>query len=1028
MFLKRKSAARSATAAEPVSEPTTEPVSSASNQEKAKTGASDKDRAKGFRAAVFPVAVIETDEEENEPSDDGTALRNVTKLESVFAKQPSTAPVATPVAAPFAAPVAAPFAAPVAAPVAAEAQPTKLTPAACAKLPPPAPSPGKQPVSQPVDIKQPPTAVRNRNTGLQQNRPIFQRPVLDTIPSAQELESGELPFSLSLTNNPGAGVTSPPTVTTPGGSSFSSFILSLVTPRGSQRPASSATASSQSAASSVYSLSDSDVDSDSDEESEEEETVEGAGGEEDGGWSKLASVGKSVSFEGRKTAVQSGGAGFWNRKRWLSFSPRSASAARACARAVAAVDGGNGDGDGCDGRGAKCVKSTPSSSYTSPSKRLVTSPDAASESGSVNSAPAGGSGGGSDAGLGGTFGGGLRAGGRIKSGARMGMLSRSMSERLPPLTPLATVLDCDMPLTWTASLDPDLWAVPEHGPHGGGGTAGECSSCDRWRGEKTWPQEKDKDDKLAARRPRRIELPARNATGPASAPVAGDAAVASPPAVTPPAVTPRLPELTEESFLLSEATRAAVFKHLPATVSSRKWVLLYSTVKHGISLLTLYRRASMLPGPCLLVVSDSAGTIFGAFSSPSALTPSDRRKYQGSNHCFVFSDISGSPTVHAATGRNHYYVLPTHDCLAFGGGGRFALRLEEDLLSGSSGECDTFASPCLAGKEDFCVKHVEKAAVRLLQDAAALLVYQEVFKGAAAVSLFLHLSSPPPSTPLHPPQRGESSSAATERRSRTAGVPGGLQRRGSSPTSLLLPPTLSRPPSVEKAAARLLRDAAALLVYQEVLKGAAALSLFPLLSAPPPSTPISVEKAAARLLRDAAALLVYQEVFKGAAPQAFLRLLLQLRRSDGGWGEGEGSAGSGGRGGFLGVVGLRGPVAISAAPQAFLRPLQQLRCGGGGGVQYPLQVLESNGQFYRLMALGRAVPSLFPPRPFPLPHVSLPPHFPPFPPSPPFPPLPPFSPPPPSSPLFPPAQADPLRVLESYGEFHRLMAFEEHSR
>ncbi|CAI5990336.1 unnamed protein product [Closterium sp. NIES-65] len=331
-----------------------------------------------------------------------------------------------------------------------------------------------------------------------------------------------------------------------------------------------------------------------------------------------------------------------------------------------------------------------------------------------------------------------------------------------------------------------------------------------------------------------------------------------------------------------------------------------------------------------------------------------------------------------------------------------------------------------------CECAVEKAAVRLLQDAAALLVYQEVFKGAAAVSLFLHLSSPPPSTPLHPPQRGESSSAATERRSRTAGVPGGLQRRGSSPTSLLLPPTLSRPPSVEKAAARLLRDAAALLVYQEVLKGAAALSLFPLLSAPPPSTPISVEKAAARLLRDAAALLVYQEVFKGAAPQAFLRLLLQLRRSDGGWGEGEGSAGSGGRGGFLGVVGLRGPVAISAAPQAFLRPLQQLRCGGGGGVQYPLQVLESNGQFYRLMALGgelclalnskpafvafestqkfyrlmalgRAVPSLFPPRPFPLPHVSLPPPFPPFPPSPPFPPLPPPSPPlPPLPPFSPP--------------------------
>ncbi|CAI5472911.1 unnamed protein product [Closterium sp. Yama58-4] len=50
----------------------------------------------------------------------------------------------------------------------------------------------------------------------------------------------------------------------------------------------------------------------------------------------------------------------------------------------------------------------------------------------------------------------------------------------------------------------------------------------------------------------------------------------------------------------------------------------------------------------------------------------------------------------------------------------------------------------------------------------------------------------------------------------------------------------------------------------------------------------SAGKAAARLLRDAAALLLYQDAFKGAAPQAFLRLLLQLRRADGGEGEGSG--------------------------------------------------------------------------------------------------------------------------------------------
>ncbi|GJP43025.1 hypothetical protein CLOM_g2531 [Closterium sp. NIES-68] len=702
MLLKRKGVARPPAAAEPFSEPTTEP-------------------AKAFRAAIFPIAVLETDEEETEPSD-ATAVPVLTTSRSVNlpstgslydAKRPLTAKSSKPAVS-----AAAVSATPAAAEVSADAQPTKSAPAACAKLPPPAPLPGKPPASQPVDIKQPATAGLNRQAALLQSRPIFQRPVLDTIPSAQELEADG--FSLST----------PPATT--GGSSFSSFILSLVTPRGTQKPtpaaaaaaAAASSATPQSAGSSIYSLTDSDSDSDSDDEiggdgedeGEGEEGVSPPGlGEGSGSWRRLASAGRTASLEAKKTAgvglqkseVRDGGAGFWNRKRWLSFSPRSASAARACARAIAAADGAGG------ADGSKCVKSTPSSSYTSPSKRSVTSPDAASDAGSANSAPDGGSEVGSAAGSGGRTGGGfdrvlgMGTGGRIRSGARMGALSRSMSERLPPLTPLASVLDCDMPLTWTASLDPDLWAVPEHGS--GGEKTGGVASRDWRRGERIWGEEKDDDSKLAARRSGCIELPARDARGgvdgqggreavPAAS-VAGDGVVSPP-------VTPRLPELTEESFLLSEATRAAVFKHLPATASSRKWVLLYSTIKHGISLLTLYRRASMLPGPCLLVASDSTGTVFGAFS-PTSLSPSDRRKYQGSNQCFVFSDASGSPTVHRATGRNHYYVLPTHDCLAFGGGGKFALRLEEDLLSGSSGECDTFACPCLAEKEDFCVKHVE---------------------------------------------------------------------------------------------------------------------------------------------------------------------------------------------------------------------------------------------------------------------------------------------------------------------------------
>ena len=47
--------------------------------------------------------------------------------------------------------------------------------------------------------------------------------------------------------------------------------------------------------------------------------------------------------------------------------------------------------------------------------------------------------------------------------------------------------------------------------------------------------------------------------------------------------------------------------------------------------------------------------------------------------------------------------------------------------------------------------------------------------------------------------------------------------------------------------------------------------------------PPSVERSAARLLRDAASLLVYQDVLQSPPAQAFLRLLLLLRRSDGEW-------------------------------------------------------------------------------------------------------------------------------------------------
>ncbi|PIA55194.1 hypothetical protein AQUCO_00800135v1 [Aquilegia coerulea] len=65
----------------------------------------------------------------------------------------------------------------------------------------------------------------------------------------------------------------------------------------------------------------------------------------------------------------------------------------------------------------------------------------------------------------------------------------------------------------------------------------------------------------------------------------------------------RLPDISEPSLLLSEKARSSLHASLPVVVQGRKWVLLYSTWRHGISLSTLYRRSMLSPGFCLLVLS-----------------------------------------------------------------------------------------------------------------------------------------------------------------------------------------------------------------------------------------------------------------------------------------------------------------------------------------------------------------------------------------------------------------------------------------
>ncbi|XP_010437112.1 PREDICTED: uncharacterized protein LOC104720915 [Camelina sativa] len=166
-----------------------------------------------------------------------------------------------------------------------------------------------------------------------------------------------------------------------------------------------------------------------------------------------------------------------------------------------------------------------------------------------------------------------------------------------------------------------------------------------------------------------------------------------------------LPEVSEPSLLLSDQSRRSLYTSLPALVQGRKWILLYSTWRHGISLSTLYRKSLLWPGLSLLVVGDRKGSVFGGLVE-APLIPTDK-KYQGTNSTFVFTNKSGQPTIYRPTGANRFYTLCSKEFLALGGGGRFALYLDSELLSGSSAYSETYGNSCLANSQDFDVKEVE---------------------------------------------------------------------------------------------------------------------------------------------------------------------------------------------------------------------------------------------------------------------------------------------------------------------------------
>jgi len=156
------------------------------------------------------------------------------------------------------------------------------------------------------------------------------------------------------------------------------------------------------------------------------------------------------------------------------------------------------------------------------------------------------------------------------------------------------------------------------------------------------------------------------------------------------------------------------------------WRKLYGFERDGCSLKTLFRRLSPDPhtgrsvGPCILVVQDLAGAIFGAFASHPWLP---NEACFGSGTSFLFTFVPDF-RVFKWSRKNDFFLgarvgsrknsRKGKGYISVGGGGSGpGLWLSEDLLNGASHCCETFSNRCLTHNEEFKVKTIEVWAFHL---------------------------------------------------------------------------------------------------------------------------------------------------------------------------------------------------------------------------------------------------------------------------------------------------------------------------
>jgi len=151
--------------------------------------------------------------------------------------------------------------------------------------------------------------------------------------------------------------------------------------------------------------------------------------------------------------------------------------------------------------------------------------------------------------------------------------------------------------------------------------------------------------------------------------------------------------------IVSDQCMVNLTRQLPQRFSSKDWLLLYASELHGYSLLTAYQHAQAA-GPFMIMVMDRNRTVFGAFCNESLqMGP---REYYGTGETLIFQ-LEPHFRVHRWSCANEQFITSTRDMIAFGGGGKFALWLDQWFEHGTSESGSTTFEPyeCLASSERF---------------------------------------------------------------------------------------------------------------------------------------------------------------------------------------------------------------------------------------------------------------------------------------------------------------------------------------